>query len=43
MKTMTIDDVGFEGSCVFATTEVRVHSYVSNFQSLVSTKIFCLQ
>jgi len=30
-------------SYVFATSEDCIHSYVSYFQSLESTKIFCLQ
>ena len=40
---MTIEDVFFELSYVFATTEVHVYSYVSYFQLLESTKMFCLQ
>jgi len=43
MKTMTIADVKFELSYVFATTNIRVYSNVSYFESLESTKIFCLQ
>jgi len=41
---MTIANVNFELSCVFATSEVRVHSYTCEyFQSLESTKIVCLR
>ena len=36
---MTIADVNFDLSHVFATSEDCVHSYVSYFQSLESTKI----
>jgi len=35
--------VNFELSYVFATSEDCVQSYVSYFQSLESTKIFCLR
>jgi len=38
---MTIADINFELSYVFATSEDCVHSYVSYFQSLESTMIFC--
>ena len=38
-----IADVNIELSYVFATTEVCVDSYVSYFQLLESTKIFCLR
>jgi len=40
---MTIADVNFELSNVFATTEVRMQSYVSYVQSLESTKVVCMQ
>jgi len=36
---MTIADVNFELSYVFATLEDCVHSYMNYFQSLESTKI----
>jgi len=42
-ENKTIADVNFELSYVSATTKVRVHSYVSYFQSLESTKMFCLR
>ena len=40
---MTITDVNFELTYIFTTSEDCVHSYVSYFQSLESTKIFSLQ
>jgi len=40
---MTIVDINFKLSYVFVTSEDCLHSYVSYFQSLESTKIFCLR
>ena len=42
LEKMTIADNNFELLYIFATSEDCVHSYVSYFQSLESTKIFCL-
>ena len=42
-ENKTIADVNFKLSYVSATTKVHVHSYVSYFQSLESTKLFCLR
>jgi len=42
-KQRMIADVNIELSYVFAITEVCVDSYVSYFQLLESTKIFCLR